>query len=463
MRRYAVACAATLLVAIIMAPSARAQGFAVYEHDACIMARGAAGVAAPCNQASAVFFNPAAILGGVTKWNVQGGVTLIAPIGNFTDSATDTRTDLNKKTFLVPQGYATYQVSPRLAVGIGGFAPYGLTTDWPVTSPGRFLAYKTSIASIYVQPTIAYRVSPGFQVGLGVDYVHSSAQVHRHVDAASLPAPAPAPAGLTLGSLGIPSGTDMADALFDVSGTGWGWHLGMLFKATDRLSIGLRWLSKVQVNFKGTASFTQIPTGLTLAAGNPLALPAGTPLDAVFAPSFAAGQALGTQNATTSIVMPYQIVAGVAYKLMDNLTVLADWQHTEWSEFQSLTLSLAVAPSVTEQENFGNTDAWRFGLDWQATSKLAVRLGALRHNGAEPDGSVTPLLPEGNRFEGTAGLGFQLMPALRLDLAYQYLQQQDRHGRMVDPPSASVPGSAVDHGLFKFKANLFGASLALAF
>jgi long-chain fatty acid transport protein len=459
MRRIAVACAATLLAAISLAPRARAQGFSVYEHDACIMARGAAGVAAPCSQASAVFFNPAAILGGETKFNVAGGVTLIAPTGNFTDSATGVRTDLKKHTFPVPFGYATYQVTPRLAVGIGGFAPYGLTTDWPSDGPGRFLAYKTTIASIYVQPTVAYEVTPRFQVGLGVDYVHSSAQVHRHLDAASLPVTG---TPLTLGSLGVPAGTDMADVLFDVSGSGWGWHLGMLFKPSDRLSIGFRWLSKVQIHYTGTASFTQLQTGIILPPGNPFTVPGGTPLDVVLSQGFQTGQPLSKQNASTSIKMPYQVVAGLAYKVTPTLTVLADWQHTEWSEFESLMLSLQYAPSVTEQESFNNTDAYRLGFDWQATPRIAVRAGALRHNGAEPDGSVTPLLPEGNRVEGTLGLGIMLMPRLRLDLAYQYLQQQDRRGRMVDPP-ANTSGALVDHGLFKFKANLFGASLALGF
>ena len=460
MRRRAVLCAATLLAAIVIAPNARAQGFSVYEHDACIMARGAAGVAAPCNQASAVFFNPAAMLGGATKFDVQAGVTLIQPTGNFTDSATNARTNLNKRTFPVPAGYATYQVTPRLAVGIGGFAPYGLTTDWPITSPGRFLAYKTTIASIYIQPTVAYMVSPRLQVGLGVDYVHSSAQVHRRIDAASLPATG---TPLLLGNLGIPVGTDMADALFDVKGNGWGFHIGMLIKATDRLSVGLRYLSKVQINYTGTASFTQVSTGLNLPPGNPIT-PGGVaaPLDVVLATAFGAGQPLSNQSASTSIKMPYQIVAGIAYKVTDNLTALLDWQHTEWSEFQTLALSLALAPTVTEPENFGNTDAFRFGFDWQAMPWLAIRGGALRHNGASPDESVTPVLPEGNRFEGTVGAGIELMKGLRLDLAYQYLRQQDRHGRMVDPP-ANVSGAAVNSGLYTFKANLFGAGLALAF
>ena len=459
MRRIAVACAATLLAAICLAPSARAQGFAVYEHDACIMARGAAGVAAPCNQASAVFFNPAAILGGATRFNVQAGVTLIAPIGHFVDSASNVRTDLNRKVFPVPSGYATYQATPRLAVGVGVFAPYGLTTDWPVTSPGRYLAYKTSIASIYVQPTAAYQITKQIQIGAGVDYVHSSAQVHRRVDASTLPVTG---TPLTLGSLGVPVGTDMADVLFDVSGNGWGFHVGGLVKVTDQLSIGARYLSQVKINFKGTASFTQVQTGILEAAGNPFGVPGGTPLDVILQQGFAAGQPLSNQSASTSITMPWQIVAGIAYKVRSNLTLLADWQHTDWAIFDTLKLSLAIAPTVTEPENYKNTDAFRFGLDWQATPMLAVRAGALRHNGASPDASVTPVLPEGNRIEGTLGVGVMLTPRLRLDLAYQYLQQQDRNGRMIDPP-AGVPGNLVNHGLYSFKANLFGASLALGF
>ena len=460
MRRSAVAFAAVALAAITFVPSARAQGFSVYEHDACIMARGAAGVAAPCSGGSAVFFNPAAILGSDTKFNLDANLTLIAPTGNYTDSATRVQTKLNNHTFPVPAGYLTYQLSPRWAVGIGAYAPYGLTTDWPTSSPGRFLAYKTTIASIYVQPTIAWAVTPTFQIGGGPVYVHSSAQVHRRIDASTTGVPG---TPLTLASLGVPTGTDFADALFDVSGNGWGFHVGLLFKPTDKLSIGARYLSQVKINYTGTASFTQVPTGITLGAGNPFGLPGGTPLDAILAAAFAPDSLLSSQSASTSITMPDQIVAGLAYKVMSNLTLLADWQHTRWSVFKVLNLNLKIAPSISSAENYGNTDAYRLGLDWQATPTIAVRVGGLRHNGASPDQSVTPLLPEGNRVEGTLGLGIKLMPHLRLDLGFQYLQQQDRRGRLVDPPAGVAPTSAMNTGLYSFKANLFGAGLALGF
>ncbi len=459
MRRIAVPGTVTLLAATLLAPGARAQGFAVYEHDACIMARGAAGVADPCNQASAVFFNPAAVLGGTRKLNIEANLTLIAPTGNFTDSATRAQTDLNKHTFPVPAGYASYQLSPRLAVGLGAYAPYGLTTDWPTTFAGRFLAYKTTIASIYVQPTVAFAVTPKFQIGGGPVYVHSSAQVHRRVDASTVGA---GPI-TSLSELGIPAGTDFADALFDVKGNGWGFHIGALYKVTDRLTLAARYLSQVKINYTGTATFTQVKTGITLPPGNPFGLPGGTSLDYVLLAAFQTGALLSNQSASTSITMPDQYVVGLAYKVLSNLSVMADWQHTDWSLFKTLDLKLSIAPSLNEYEGYKNTDAFRVGLDWQATPKVAIRVGGLRHNGAAPDVSVTPMLPEGNRVEGTAGVGLKLTPMLTLDLAYQYLQQQDRRGRVMDPLPGQQPTTALNTGLYKFTANLFGASLALAF
>src|SRR5471030_2763237 len=135
--------------------SARAQGYGVYEQSACAMGRAGAGVASPCDDGSGMFFNPAGIaLDGNPV--VSATVTGIAPRGTFTDSSSNLVSRLNNRTIPVPTGYFAAPVG-RVVAGLGVFAPYGLVNDWPVTAEGRYLGYYSSIKSIYVQPTLAFK------------------------------------------------------------------------------------------------------------------------------------------------------------------------------------------------------------------------------------------------------------------------------------------------------------------
>ena len=73
---------------------ARAQGFGLYEQGACMMGRAGAGVAAPCDDGSSAFFNPAG-LALDTGTVISAGITGIAPRGTFTDSTTKQVSTLN--------------------------------------------------------------------------------------------------------------------------------------------------------------------------------------------------------------------------------------------------------------------------------------------------------------------------------------------------------------------------------
>jgi long-subunit fatty acid transport protein len=71
---------------LVLATSERAagQGYGVYEQSACAMARGGAAVSAPCDDGSAVFFNPAALAMQRDGSRLSAGATLIGPRGDFT-------------------------------------------------------------------------------------------------------------------------------------------------------------------------------------------------------------------------------------------------------------------------------------------------------------------------------------------------------------------------------------------
>jgi len=69
------------------------------------------------------------------------------------------------------------------------------------------------------------------------------------------------------------------------SGNGVGFHFGVQWRATDRLSFGGRWLTRRTIKYDGTANFTQIATGLILPPGNPINPGTPVPVDnAIVAP-----------------------------------------------------------------------------------------------------------------------------------------------------------------------------------
>jgi len=468
MRRHAVPFAALVVVALAFPVSrAQAQGFGVYEHDACTMARGGTGVAAPCN-ASAIFFNPAGLLNGDGhRWHIAVGGTLINAKFAFQDSITGQTTNSTGGGVPVPNAYVTYQMNDRVAFGLGLFAPYGLVSEWPETFSGRFLGYRSELKSIYLQPTVSMRVNRWLQIGAGVDYVRSSVNLKQRVDLSSQATPTP---GVTFANLGIPLGTDFANA--ELSGNSWSatGHFGVIVSPSRRLSFGARYLLRNTADIHGDASFTQVPTGIILAAGNPICnppgqppqCPANTPLDAVLAPQFQAGGALTTQNAATDVRLPDQLVLGIAIRPIEGLTVLGDYQFVNWSRFSKLVIGFENLGVRTLYEDYKNTSGWRIGAEYVVTPAITVRGGLLTHDGAAPDQTVTPLLPEGARAEQTIGIGLRLTANARLDLAYQHINQQDRRGRITDAPRGTA-GLAYNTGLYTGHANLFGASLAWGF
>jgi long-chain fatty acid transport protein len=166
--------------------------------------------------------------------------------------------------------------------------------------------------------------------------------------------------------------------------------------------------------------------------------------------------------------MPAQAVVGVDFALRRDLHLFGDLQWTQWSKFVELPLAFTSTstdatqhlPADTLYEGYTNTIGYRVAAEYAASPKLTVRAGFLTHPGAAPSVTVTPLLPEGDRAEYIVGAGYQINPGIRIDLAYQIIKQQDRRGRVIQPPTNTTD---VNQGLYKFSANLFGASVAFAF
>lgn len=460
MRRFSVGLAVGALVAAAAVPSAAsAQGYGVYEQSACPSGRAGTGVAAAsCRDGSSIFYNPAAIVG--LPQTISVGSSIIAPMGSFTNQFTGIRTELADKVYPIPH---LYYVRPfgsdnRWAAGIGVFAPYGLATDWPETFEGRFLGYHSEIRAIYIQPTVAGRITDRLSLGVGVDVVPVSVALHQRIDLASLPTTTP---GVTFANLGFAPGTDAGDIKLEGSTISFGAHVGAQFRITDRLTLGARYLVRQRPEIdEGEAEITQIETGLVLAPENPLSLPAGTPVDAILAPQFddaSPTAPLADQGGSTSIPLPDQLVVGLQWRATDRARLLFDYQFTNWTQFDVLDIQFERLGQRVIPEEYEESHGFRFGGEYDVTPATTVRAGVYRHTRAAPPQTVTPSLPTGERSSVTVGLGTRLTQSLGLEAYYQYLDQPDTRGRTVEG------GVAENNGLYEFNAHLVGATLALTF
>ena len=445
---------------------ASAQGFGVYEQGACMMGRGGAGVADPCPDGSGIFFNPAA-LSLDAKVITFGGV-IINPRGDFTDTSNTsmkgTVSTLNNKYYPVPNIYMSLPFAKKYAFGVGVFAPYGLTTDWPETSQGRYLGYKSVVQGLYIQPTFAVKLNENVSVGVGVDVTYLNVELNQRLDLSTQMLTN----GATFAALGVAAGTDFADVQLKGHTLSYGYHVGAIFKVNDRFSFGMRYLGGQKVDVSdGEINTTQISavkpdgTPYTMPISLP-GIPAGTPMDVLVEPQFATGGKLSDQTAAAALPLPAQFVAGVAIKASRTVKLFFDYQFTNWSAFDKLKIDGQYLDNEIP-ENYRNVSGFRMGTEIGLGEKSQFRAGFNVHGPAAPDQTVTPNLPEGSRQEVMVGFGSKLSKAFGLDFSYMYLHQPDRAGRTGPGANPAAPTVADNNGTYSFMGHLFGLSMTVRF
>ena len=479
--------AAVLALGLSLPGTVTAQGFGVYEQGTCVMARAGAAVAQGCGDGSSIYFNPAHIAGtdGVTA---SLGATMIDATGEFTyDYAVQppyrgAEVDLENDPIPVPHAYVTYGLTDRIGLGLGTYVPFGLETNWPTRLSdgnyfdGAFEGFENRIQSIYVQPTVAYQVTPTLQVGGGPVLAISSVELNQLLDLSQQavrnpqtgePVPDPtseAPSTpLRFSQLGIPFPKAFARSSLESSNDlGIGANIGLSYQATDRISFGARFTTPITVTYDGEADFTQIQTGLQvptdLTLGGQTIVPAGTPIDGLLQGQFSGGQ-LVSQDVETEITFPFQLVAGVSVQAPESVLLLADYQRTGWSAFDEIPLEFETLPRQVREENYENTHAVRLGAEVDLSRTFTARLGYLYNTAAAPDEVVTPLLPESDRNQITIGFGWQPSDRTEVNVSYQALLQNDRRGRVRGALPNEPVTTDLNQGVYGFGANLFGTTL----
>ncbi len=450
------------LVAIAVcypAASASAQGFGLNEVGTCAVSRGFAVTGSPCNDASTIYWNPAAAA-ELTGKSLSVGASVIAINGAFRQDSTGRNYKTNIQPAAVPAGFAAMRIG-KASIGFGVYVPYGLTSQWHDDFPGRFSALRAALQTVYFQPNIAWQANDNWSIGGGPVFGHSTVDLTQSVD---LSQQAVAP-GVTFGQLGIAAQTEFARAKFHGTSNAMGYNVGVHGKFGP-WSLGARYLSALTFNYRDAkATFAQVPTGLTLPLNNPVSPTTPVPIDALVAAQFTTGGALVSQTGSSQIVHPWQLQGGFGYDGFAGTKLSADITRFGWSDFQTLPVSFngpAKSKSRMLLEDYNDSWAFRFGAEHKLGSWIG-RAGYSFANSPAPDVTVSPLLPDMNRRNFSAGLGIPIMSMYKLDIGYLHVNTAGRRGRIAERTSESQDVAQVNTGAYALKADVFSAALNVTF
>jgi long-chain fatty acid transport protein len=471
------AAALTFAIAALPAP-VFASGFQLVEQNASGLGNAYAGQAAGVKNASAIYYNPAALT-RVPGWNIVASVEPIGIGTTFTDTGS-TRPSLGGVPFPVPAGseggdaggwipvpnaYVSGQLGERAWVGISVNVPFGLETDWADDWMGRFHANKSKVQTIKINPTIAFKVSDVLSLGVGANYQHLKADLGQNVayggiayygalgslTAAGLP---PAAAIATLNAAlvpQLPSGVATeAPALITGDSNAWGWNAGALLTLGEQAHLGVSYRSKVKHDVEGTVEFTGLPT---------LSLPGAlAPIASTLNARFANGPV------TTEIELPDTFSAALAWE-NEKLEILADWTYTRWDVLQSLDIRREGQSDLFSSVTLKFENTWRAGLgaNFKLNDAWKLRLGTAYDTAPVQDEFRTPRLPDTDRIWAAGGFEWTLSQKAKIDVGYAHLFIDDASSNLKnqETPTSTPVGGLV--GTYGAKVDILGAQLTLSF
>lgn len=384
---------AGLAAATLAVPApALASGFALKEQSASGQGASFAGITAGANgDASAMFYNPATL--GILEGNQSVGVlsgifpesrvegasaTRASRLGGAPISGNASPGDIGRDA-PVAAGYGSYAVTPDLTLGVSLTAPWGLATVYPKDWIGRYHARHSSLLTVNLQPTAAYKLSPSLTLGAGVQMQYARARLTQFVDFG--------------GILGAP-GT--RDGYGDIRGDdfGFGATAGVLYEPMRGTRFGLSFRSAVHHELKGKGSFSNVPA----------------PLAASFA----------TSDVTAKLVTPEILSFGAYHEIDSRWAVMGDLQWTNWSRYRESRVDYAnpLRPDTVTEQQFHDTWFASVGAAYKWSDGLTLRAGIGYDEGAAPDEHRGPRLPDTDRYWLSAGVGFSLFDHVRTDVGY---------------------------------------------
>lgn len=420
---------AVALLGLSLPPAlALGAGYGIYEQGVAVLGMGGAG-SVSVSDASAVFFNPAAMT-GLAGSQLYGGGTFLQTFTSFAGVAPypgfGVVEEMEPQRAFPANVYFTHRYPGAWAIGLGYNSPFGLAVGWKNTDQftGRYIVTSARLRTYNYSVVAARELGKKWSLGFGGNLVYTRATlVNRHFIAA--------PGG---------GGGQLEVANFALTSNvtpGYGWNAGLTWKPAASWKVGATYRGHVIIHADGDADITQYPTG-------------DAQLDAAVAASLPPDQ-----PASTVLRLPSIGALGFAWNWGSTWTFEGDAVYTGWSAFKDIPIYFQNSTSSNQRvvQNYDNSFQFRAGAE-NRRAAFTYRFGYYFDQAAAPTESVSPTLPDADRHGATLGLGvgFGESKRLRLDVYQLAVFVQNRKTEGVNRDGYE--------GEYKSFASATGVSLA---
>lgn len=420
--------AITAAITLIPLQGAPAAGFAISAKSVSALGNAFSGTTAQVEDASVAYNNPA----GMAKLDgrhLSLGLHTIHPEVRFDDNGSNTPGvgDSAGKTKYVPNLYYVTAISDDVTVGLAIYSPFGLGLDYGSDWSGRYFSTRSDLKTLNISPSLSFKASERFAIGVGIDVQYLEADLRKQVDF-----------GAFAGASTTQDGTQT------LTGEDWatGFTLGLLYDLSDATRLGLTFHSATRHDVDGDSRF-DIPTA---ALANVVPNTGGATVQQLFSNSAAA----------VTLHLPEQLSIGLAHDYSDRLTLMADLTYTHWSRYQSLSVELDNnLGTVTEAKNWENVWRAAVGANYRLTPRWQVRGGLAYDASPVPAGTRDPRVPDNDRRWYTLGANYTASESLTVDAAVAYLEMNEAASSLTDRLGHTLVGDySVDTLYLCLQANL---------
>jgi long-chain fatty acid transport protein len=407
----------SLALLISISSNANAGGYSTSLYSTSGLGNAYSGSTTGSHDVSDVYFNPA-VTAGNDKSEIITSLSYlrlaIDPDNISSSSLLGTRAGSESRNVgtqkLIPALYFSSPINDKMAFNLAITSPFGLETKYNKNWPGRFRALDSSISTLNLNPSLAYKITNDLSFGAGLVAQYYTANLTKEV----------------FTSPAFTSGI----ATVDGSDWGYGYNFGLKYDISKDLKVGLGYRSKIDYKLKGNVDIDNVD------ANGPL-------------------KASKFKAKTTT---PESMSLGVAYNVNPDLQIVADSTWTRWSRLKKLDV-VAQNTLLNNSTQFNWNDSYlnSVGANYALNKNNLLRTGLAYEKEAINNRNREPRVPRSDKYWITAGLNHKLGNGFEIDLAYVHQIYKTAKINIADYGVNGVEGSVTG----KYNTSVDVVSVAL--